>query len=282
MSSCAACLVKKTVKVPVSAGILTAKTATLEQLLAILSDYSNNIKSLSSGSMKASFTSGRVESGRLQAYRSAPGYLLLRRPDSILMNIQNPVTKTTLFELVSVGDGFSIWYPRENKLFLGRNSMNEIEVEGHPDLNLRPTHIIEALLLQKIDLAEPGLYLSKEEDRDSTSKYYVLELFRADSGRILHPLRKLWIDRSVLAVSRQEMFDDMGRVVSNVSYSRLTPSGSWLLPLSIRIDRPEDGYSLDLEFRDWRVNPELPPNAFELVAPEGAQRVELKEKGRSG
>ncbi len=281
--STSACLVKKTVKIPVSAGLASAKTASLEELLSSLANYGENIHTLSSGSLKASYTSGKVESGRLEAYRSAPGYILLERPDSILMNIQKPVTRTTLFELISVGDRFSIWYTRENKVYLGKNSMGDIEVEGHPDLTLKPVHIIEAILPQKIDLSNPGTFLSLEEDRDATTKFYVLTVLKEEGReKILHPRRKLWIERSALSVARQEMFDDGGRIVSDITYSRLTALGAWLLPLSVRINRPEDGYSLDLEFKDWRVNPELPPNVFELTAPEGAQRVELKEKGRSG
>ncbi len=282
LAATSGCMVKKTLNVPVPAGLRAAKTASLDELLSVLADYGDNIEALASSSLKATYTSGKVESGKLQAYRSAPGYILLKRPDSILLNIQNPVTKTTLFELVSIGDPFSIWYPREDKIFVGRNSMKEIEVEGHPDLTLKPAHILQAILPRKIDQSAPGLYISPEEEQDAITKYYVLSVFRADGDRILHPVRRLWIDRSILAVTRQEMFDDAGRIVSNVSYSRLTPSGKWLMPLSIKIDRPEDGYSLDLEFRDWRVNPALPQNAFEFRAPEGAQRVELKEKGRSG
>ncbi len=277
-----ACLVKRTVNVPVPARIAAAKTATLDELLSSLANYGENIQTLSSSSLKASFTSGKVESGRLQEYRSAPGYLLLKRPDSILMNIQNPVTKSTLFELLSVGDDFSIWYTRENKLFVGKNSMKDIEVEGHSDLSLRPVHIIDALLPQKIDLSKPETALSMEEERDASARYYVLTVFREDARRILHPRRRVWIERSQLAVTRQEMFNDEGKIVSDIAYSRLTALGAWLLPLSVKIDRPEDGYSLDLEFRDWRVNPDFPEDAFRIKAPPGAQRVELKEKGKSG
>lgn len=275
------CAVKTTVRVPVSAKVLAAKTATLDELLSSLARYSERITALTSGTLKASYTSGKVESGKLQAYRSAPGYILLKRPDSIRLNIQNPVTKTSLFELTSVGDPFSIWYPRENKLFLGKNSMKDIEIEGHADLTLRPLHVFEAILPQKIDLSEPGTYLSMEEARDATTRYYVLCLLKGDAGRVLHPRRKLWIDRSDLAVARQELYDGSGRIESDISYSRLTAVGDFMLPLSVKIDRPVDGYSLDMEFKDWRVNPQLPQNAFEFTVPEGAQHVELKEKERS-
>ena len=84
----------------------------------------------------------------------------------------------------------------------------------------------------------------------------------------------------MLVITRQETYDDTGRIISDITYSHLTAVGGFLLPLNIKIERPIDDYSLDLQIRDWRVNPDLPPNAFEFTAPEGARRVELKEKGK--
>ena len=275
------CLVKRTVVVPVSSKILAAKTATLDELLSSLATYSDKIMSLSSGTLRVSFTSGKSESGKLQAYPSAPCWIILKRPDLIRLNIQTPLTKTTLFELVASGDPFSFWDTRENKLYLGKNSMKEIDLEGH-SFTLRPKHIFEAILPQRVDLSEPGSYLLPEEDRDATTKYYVLSLLKGDGGKMMRPRRRLWIDRSILAVVRQEIFDDQGRVASNITYSKLAPVGDLLLPLSIKVERPEDGYSLDMQFKDWRINPELGANDFVFTPPEGAQRVELKEKGRSG
>jgi outer membrane lipoprotein-sorting protein len=54
-----------------------------------------------------------------------------------------------------------------------------------------------------------------------------------------------------------------------------------ILPLSVRIERPVDKYMLSMQFKAWRVNPDLPDTAFVLMPPEGAQRVILKERGRS-
>ncbi len=275
------CLVKKTVRVPVAPGILAAKTATLDQLLSDLDSYSEKITSLSSATLKVSFTSGKVESGKLQAYRSAPGYILLKRPDSIRLNIQNPITKTSLVELTSVDDVFHIWYPRENKFFTGSNSAREFDLEGHPGFTARPVHIFDAILPQKMSLAEPGRFVAMEQEQDATTKYYVLSFLEATGEHRLRPLRQLWVDRSVLAVTRQQVFSESGAVVSDIHYSTLVPNDGLLLPLSIHIERPLDGYTLDLKFGSWRLNPELPDNAFVLTSPPGAEIVQLKEKGRS-
>ena len=46
----------------------------------------------------------------------------------------------------------------------------------------------------------------------------------------------------------------------------------------IHIDRPLDGYALNLEFKSWRIDPDLPDNAFSLKLPEGVQIIHLVEK----
>jgi outer membrane lipoprotein-sorting protein len=110
------------------------------------------------------------------------------------------------------------------------------------------------------------------------TKYYVLSIYRQSAGQVLEPLRRLWIDRADLTVSRQMVYGKSGAVISMIDYSNQTKVDGLYLPMSIRIERPADGYILDLQFKSWRLNPELPENAFVLNPPPGAQRVLLKEK----
>ncbi len=273
--------VKRTVTVPISPKVREAKTATLDDLLRLLEGYAEGIRALTSTSMRVTFSSGRLDSGRLEEYRSAPGYVLLRRPDSIRVNIQNPVTKTTILELLSRGNDFSIWYPRENKFFTGSNSAREFEVEGQPGFSARPLQLFEAILPQCAPVASADTRIAFEEDRDSTTKYYVLSFYRDTGALRLESVRRLWIDRSNLAVARVETFTTEGARASIIRYSNIVETKGFQLPLSIKMERPIDGYLLEMQFRDWRVNPDLPEAAFVLNAPEGSERIRLKEKGRS-
>jgi outer membrane lipoprotein-sorting protein len=272
------CGVKRTVTVPKPLRAAQAQTASLNELLKALETYSERISSLSSSAMKVTFTSGKVESGELQEYRAAPGYVLLKRPDAIRLNVQNPLTKTALIELVSLGEQFHVWFPRDNKFYTGENGTAELEVEGGPTFSARPAHIFEAILPQKIALEDPAVRVAMVEDRDEVTKYYVLSIYRQTAGQVLEPLRRLWIDRADLTVSRQLVYGKNGAVVSMIDYSNQTKVDGLYLPMSIRIERPGDGYILELQFKSWRLNPELPEKAFVLNPPPGAQRVLLKEK----
>jgi len=141
------CGVKRTVKVSVPRKILAAKSATLDEIAAMLAANASKVDSLSSTAVRLTFASGKLDSGNVQQYRSAPGYILIERPDRIRLNIQNPLTRTAILELASVGDEFSIWYPRENKFFTGRNSARSFDLEGgeNPAFSARPIHIYEAI-----------------------------------------------------------------------------------------------------------------------------------------
>jgi len=275
------CLVKRTVKVPVSPAILAARTATPAELIALRRQAEMNLYALSSGSLRITYTGGKQESGKLQQYRSAPGYLLLREPDSIRMNIQNPVTKTTLADMVSSSEDFSVWYPRENKLFRGRNSDPEYELDDGSRFSLRPRHVYEALMPGAKASGMPGHQLGFEEDQDESRKYYVLSTFGPGADGILRPLRREWVDRSNFAPVKVVTFDPSGRPVGIVHYRAYREYGKVMLPLEVRIERPVDGYSLDLAFRDWRLNPELPEDAFLLKTPPDARLVQLQAKARS-
>ena len=87
------CGIKRRREFVVSPKLLAARTVSVEDLLDQLEAIENRVSSLSSSRLKITFTSGKVESGKLLEYRSAPGYVLLRKPDSLRMVVQNPITK---------------------------------------------------------------------------------------------------------------------------------------------------------------------------------------------
>ena len=82
-----------------------------------------------------------------------------------------------------------------------------------------------------------------------------------------------------MAVVKDVSFTDAGEIAGIVDYSDFSSIEGFLLPQAIRIDRPMDGYSLDLHVRDWRVNPKLEDESFILNVPPDVERVVLKEKG---
>ncbi|MDR1728904.1 MAG: hypothetical protein LBT74_13445 [Acidobacteriota bacterium] len=277
----AGCGVKREVKVDVPSRVLDARDATLDELVAIVNRY-GEVADLKSSGMKATLTSGKWESGRQEEYRSAPGYILLKRPAALHVVMQSPVIyKTAIFEAVSSGDGFSAWLRSNNKVYTGRNSARELYADDLPNgIPLRPAHLYEAILPAGIDLGDPELRVSCEESADKTAKYYILSVYKTDAPPVIRTSRRIWIERSQLVIDRIQSFDGRGRLVGEAAYSGMAPVAGVALPAKIALARPEDGYALELDFTPggWTVDSGLGEDSFALPPREGAETVELKER----
>ncbi len=279
------CRIKHTVKITVPAKILQAKTASFDQLLGIVSNY-DKINDLSSSSLRLTLTSGKWESGELEKYVRAPGYILLRRPDSMHLAFQYPITKMMALDFLSIDDEFRAWIPSKDRLYIGNNSATELVAEDLPNspvIPIRGTHIFEAILPQSIRMDSPEILVSMFEESDASAKYYVLlvSFSKESNAHRVFPARRIWIERSELKIARQQYFLDDGQIVSDIVYSNMTLVNGFFLPLRIQMNRPLDGYALDIEFKGWRANSGLPDTAFVLKTPEEAQTIHLKEKTRS-
>ncbi len=275
------CKIKETIKTEVPPKILAARTASFDELLGIIKSY-EQIRNLSANEIKIGLTYyGKKESGVLEKYHNAPGYILLRRPNSVHLVIQNPVTKTIVFDVLSLGNDLRVWYPGKNRFYIGDNRARELVTDESSDaIPIRGSHIFEAVFPQSIRLDSQELRISMEEAFDPGAKYYVLSIYREGVAPRIYTIRRIWIERSQMAIARQQMFLEDGQLASDIEYPDLERVGDFWLPRKIVIDRPLDGYLLNLEFKSksWRINTDLPDNAFVLTPPEGAETVHLKEK----
>jgi hypothetical protein len=277
------CIVKTTVSVPVPKNIAQDKTATFDELLSIVG-RNDRIESLTSR-LHVTLTREKLESGKLDKFRTGRGYILLKRPNALLLNIQNPFTKSSIFELLSQGDEFKAWDAQDNKLYTGKNSARILVPTNLPegkqfDFRERPLHIFEAILLEGIKADSPGIWISLEEQGGMEARYYILVFSRESAAHRLHVLRKIWIERAGLTIARQQVYADEGKIVSDTRYSNVTQVDGFSFPLIIDMDRPLDGYSLKLELDQLRINPDIKSDAFAIIHP-GAEEVQLVEKGSS-
>jgi hypothetical protein len=278
------CGVKRTVKIEPPQKINLDKSATFDELIERINRY-EEIHSLASSSITLTLTAGKIESGRLDKYRSAPGYILLKRPDSLRLVLQAPVTKTSILDLTSVGDSFDVWIPSENRYFIGKNSARQLFAEGAPDIPeippIRATHILEAVFPGSMPIGAPEELVSMEEAADADTRYYILAAYKRGESNRIRIIRKIWVERFELTIARQQIYQANGQIVSDIAYSNGIRVNGFLLPDYIHIDRPLDDYSLDIGFKKWSLNPELRENAFIMPPPPKAQIIYLKEKGRS-
>ena len=258
-----------------------ARDATREELLDRYNQIARNTKTLNA-TVELKPTAGSKYSGVIDEYHEVKAFLLAARPAEIRVIGQAPVIGTTVFDMASDSDTFRVSIPSKHKFLVGpvaveRNSSKPIE-------NLRPQHLLDALLWPEIRKEEAVLF---EEFNDEIARYYVLTVLRG--GYQTEVLRKIWFDRADLQVARLQTFGPRGLLLSDIHLSEWEPldsaagqsapavpaNGAASFPRAIRIVRPHDDYKLDLRVAKITLNEEIPAERFKLEQPAGAELVRV-------
>jgi len=249
-----------------------ALEATPEQLLERYNAFARGLQSVDAA-VELKPVAGSAYSGVISEYHEVKAFLLASRPYNIRMIGQVPVIGKTVFDMASDGRDFEVSIPPKNKFLVGPVTLNRTSAK--PIENLRPQHLIEAVLWPEVRKEEETL---PEESNDDSGRYYVLNVLRGGYQKEI--LRKVWFDRSDLHVVRLQSYGAKGALLSDVRYANWQPlqtpaSGVSEYPLSIRIDRPRDEYRLDMTVTKVTVNESLAADRFDLQAPAGAEVVHL-------
>jgi hypothetical protein len=277
--------VKKTTVLPQESRPV-AKDATKEELLQRFNALAESVASLNA-TIELKAAAGSAYSGVIDEYHEVKGFLLASRPAEIRLIGQVPVVGKTVFDMASDGENFEVSIPPKNKFLVGPVSLERPSTK--PVENLRPQHLVEALLWPEVRREEVVLL---EEFNDEAARYYVLTVLRG--GYQTEILRKIWFDRADLNLSRLQTYGPKGLLLSDVRYAdwqpvgaepaantapaaaaEAAPGGSY--PRKIRIDRPHDNYRLDLIVSKIVLNEAIDRKQFKLDPPQGAELVKLTE-----
>ena len=266
--------VKKRTQIEVPVGYQQVREATLEELVQIINDNYARLSNVSVRDMKVEFQEGSIEEGYFERYRQARGYLIAKRPDSIYVSIQHPLTRSTVITMATDEGNFEIWVPSDNKYLMGKTNLKPND--KRPLYNVRPEHLLSALLIEPIPTGDPTILHALEEDLDSNSKYYVISILEApaEGTRTALLKRKLWVERSRLGLVRQRYYD-AGHLVSTIRYSNLFQVGSNIVPSGVEVERLKERYTIRLQYQHETVavDRQLKAGIFQIPFPPGAQRV---------
>jgi outer membrane lipoprotein-sorting protein len=258
------------------------RDATRDELLDKYNEIARSVKNVNA-IVELKPTAGSKYSGVIEEYHEVKAFLLAQRPASVRMIGQAPVVGTTIFDMVSDGETFRVYIPSKTKFIVG--SVAGERTSDKPIENLRPQHLLDALLWPEIRKEESVLF---EEFNDETARYYILTVLRG--GYRTEILRKVWFNRADLQVSRLQTFGPKGVLLSDVHVSdwqplvsgqeipaSAMPDGLNAFPRQIRIERPHDDYRLDLQIIKLSLNEQLPPSRFKLEQPPGTEFVRVGE-----
>lgn len=269
----------KTTKIEVPPKISQAKSASFQELVRLVDHtYAQPIRALKISSLRVKAEGVEKAKQLLKQYPRGSGYMVLSRPSLIHFNINNPLTHTTIADMVSNGQIFQIFVPSENKFITGSTSIQRIE--DNPFYNIRPQHVVAAILIEPLleRVADGKIFLRETEDEQA--KYYVLSVLRDNPGDRIRLHREVFIERSQMVLHRQIYYQGDGVAITDIRYDRWSVVGPNRVASYVQLNRPQDGYKLifELEPRSIEVNAEVEPSMFRLTQPPGSELVEVKEK----
>jgi outer membrane lipoprotein-sorting protein len=213
---------------------------------------------------------GSVYKGQITEYKDVRGFVFFRKPADIRILAQAPVIRTQLFDMVSNGTDFRLFYTPASLFVEGRNSA-PAESKSAME-NLRPGAFLSSMLIRPADPGTEVAALMDLTDEDNT--LYLLAFMRkGKNGESLPQFaRTVWFDRLDLSIVRQVVFDDDGAtVISDTHYAKWQPYNGVLFPAHIGLNRWKDGYGVVMDMVDMKMNPPLADDKFVLAQPEGSK-----------
>lgn len=261
----------------------TLKDATLEQLVGIINDNAEKLKTLKA-TVDIDSSVFEERKNRVKDNPQVAGLILLRKPEMLRMRIYVPVIHNVMADMVSNGRNFELASPIKSKFYVGSN-LQPVKPSPQPLENLRPQHISDALLLKPIQEGKEIAVLENTTEvvkdpkthKDVEQMAYTLVVIDNDStGYYLS--RKTVFSRTDLLPHEQSIYDRQGRLVTFVRYENFTDYSGISLPAIVSIQRPIEGYGITISMVKVDVNVPLTDEQFVLTQPPGSQLINLDNK----
>jgi hypothetical protein len=266
------CLTHKVTRVQPPGSAAPARDATLAELATKINAWGETIHTLNA-TVDLVPTAGSVYSGVIKEYHDVKGFVLLQKPSTLRMQGQAPVVRSKIFDMVSNGEEFRLYIPTKQKFIVGKTTFrrpanNALE-------NLRPQHILQALIVPPIDAEHETAFRVEGQSRTQRRRYYVVNIMGSPGDRPLILHRSVTFDRADLELVRVQFYEPDGTYTEDVRYSAYQDFLGVHFPTHIEVSRPADDYEVTLTIETAKFNDPIPPEKFELQKPEGVDLVDL-------
>ncbi len=269
---------KTTVKV--TQAPVALQTAPKAELIREYDEQADDITSLNA-SVTMQLTAGSAYTGTIEQYHEIIGFILAQKPANIRVIGQVPLVGKDIFDMESDGKTFHIFVPSKNQFITGSATLEKPSAK--PIENLRPQHLVDAIFWQPIPADAPVLFEEVTEDNKS---YYVLVVARRASsappaqtggvaGADWEIDRKIWFDRTNLNITRIQTYDSDGKITSDIGYTGWEMFGTSKYPRQISLNRPVNGYQIQIGITKLTVNQPISADRFEMKQPDGTELVQV-------
>ena len=256
------------------------RESTQQGLVDALNQQADKIQSLQA-TVDIDTSSGGMKKGHVTDYKEIRGYVLARKPAMLHMIGLMPIVRTKAFDMVSNGQEFKLWIPPKNRFVTGSNDVQTVNPE-QPMENIRPQNIYDALLIRPIDPnSELAVLESSYEILHDAKQHAILQddyelvVIRMRGDKDARLSRKLVFSRTDLRPTRQYIYDDQGKLVTDARYAQYKDYDGVSYPSRIEIYRPQEEYDIKLNVLKLEMNKPLKDDQFALEQPPGADVVRL-------
>ena len=252
------------------------QTATVEQLEKDMSERDAAVRTLKA-QVQITATTGGSKEGKLKEYTSFTGYIFVQKPANLRVIMQLPLIGSSALDMVSNGETFTlkmasshgnVWRQGSDKVTMP--SKNGLE-------NLRPDVFLDSLLVPGVKANEfvtqtestRVLHEDAHHRTEMVEPDYDLSVLKAGIGNALHVARVVHISRVTMLPFQQDIYNDVGQVVTQATYDAYQEYDGQQFPTVIMIRRPLDEYSLKIVVMKLTLNEPFEADQFELTIPPG-------------
>ena len=250
------------------------QTATKQELLDKIQRIAS-VQSMKAG-IEVTLTVQSNERDKEIEYRNVSGALVSRRPALIRTNAETPGGIAVIYDMASDGEVFQVHVPWQNRVLEGRTALSRISENRWE--NIRPQHMLDALMLEPV---EHGFRTLLDFNMYGRSGYQVLHEVEESEDGDWRIRRKFWFSRSDLTLSRLMILDDGAELVTDAWYRGWLEDNGLPYPRYIKIERPKDGYRLEIEITKPGLNESVPDESFQLNLPNGTVVERIGEESGS-
>lgn len=258
----------------------TLQTATLDQLVEKINASASRLQTMNA-TVTIDASAGGERKGKVTDYRQINGNVLVRKPEMMRMIGRVPVVGNHLFDMVSNGRTFELSIPPQNKFIVGSNEMSK--PAATPLENLRPQHILDALLLKPIDYAAGEIAVLEQSTemvkdaktkKDAIQQDYVVLVISKDA-KSAYLSRRIVFSREDLMPHEQYLYNHDGQIMTYAHYEKFQDFSGTMFPTVVDIQRPVEEYAITLNILKLRLNEPLRDDQFQLAQPAGSRLINL-------
>jgi outer membrane lipoprotein-sorting protein len=249
-------------------------STSLDQLAKQINVRFDSIQSMNVSVEISASTGGNLQ-GKIKETTSLRGYILMRKPEDLRVLLLVPVLGTRAVDMVTDGRTFKLLIPSRREAIVGTNEVTQPSKNGLE--NLRPAVFFDSMFVQG---PAPDQIISMTSDtrivdvgkkkKDLVEEpAYAVQILDQPQGQHARTLRVIHIDSTDLLPYQQDIYDAGGNVATKAYYSNYQYYGNTPFPGAIRIERPQDHYSLTVVVTKLTLNQKLEDDQFQFKIPEG-------------